>query len=121
MNEDQELIPAEAFDAEEGVVIHNPEQVEIMQTLANLREHCDEAIAEVHTDFDQNESLYGQSVYWPEFGCVRAERWIDGDGNLGWRCYCEGVVGAGSAKLREAVRVKIANRGWDNVEVVPTC
>lgn len=103
------------------VVIHNPEQAEIINTLQTLRVQCDEAIAEVHETFDDNESLYGQAVYWPEFTCVRAERWIDDSGNLGWRCYCAGITNGGSAKLREALRGKIANRGWDNVEVVSQC
>lgn len=120
MNEEREVEPQSFdLDAAGDVVIHNPEQVEIINSLRMLQSQCDECISEVHEHFDENESLFGQAVHWPDFQCAKAERWIDSNGELGWRCYCTGIVRGTSSKLCEALRAKIANRGWDNVEVVP--
>lgn len=98
---------------EDAVVIHNPEQVQIMADLARLLQDCREVIREADAERSENESLYRQDVEWERVGCHHAERWIDGDGNLGWRVGLS-FVDPSAHKFLAYVSDKLVARGWDN-------
>lgn len=102
------------------VVVRNDEQVQMMAMLDSLKDACHMAKTEAFIDAGDNESLYSsfRRVDWTELECVRAERWLDDTGAVGWRCYIAGPD-KGNKKLQVVLRDKLLNAGWDGVEVVP--
>lgn len=102
------------------VVIRNDEQVQMMDVLHGLRDACHAAKNEAFIAGEVNESLYSafKSVDWASVECVRAERWLDDAGGLGWRCYIDGPDRT-NKKLLTLLRDTLLNEGWDGVEVVP--
>lgn len=78
--------PAAAYGPETGdIVVHNAEQVEIIETLQRLKRDTDSVIAMAAALKDEDESLHMQAVSWEVARCAHAERWIDDTGALGWR------------------------------------
>lgn len=100
------------------IVIHNAEQQIIITTLERLKQDACDVVRTAAQEADENESLYRQQVDWDNVTATGAERWIDDEGDLGWRVY---VIGTGerASKFYAYVSGKLANMGWDNVEVVP--
>lgn len=103
---------------EDAVVIHNAEQQEIMAQLKLLIEHTNSVISRAANERDENESLHADAgkVDWDEVLCVNSQRWIDSEGELGWRVKISGAQ-------RDAVRFagyvtdRLRNEGWENVIV----
>lgn len=124
MNEQQQ-----PSDESGDITIHNAEQIEVMNSLEALRVSFGIAASEVAVDATENESLHKQAkfVNWTDFTCVRAERWIDNEGKLGWRCYAnvspdplvEALKLGPPTRILAAVASKLQNMGWDACEVVP--
>lgn len=117
---------AEAAATPEGggddveIVIRNAEQQAMIDALVQLRAACNTAIDVLEAEWQENESLYGEPVRWEEFTCIRAERFLDSDGGLGWRVYCEGV-GCNATKLLRYLRDRLEAAGYDGVGVTPVC
>lgn len=100
------------------VIIRNDEQVQMMGVLEALKDAVHKAKTEAYIDTELNESLRGlQRVDWTEIECVRTERWLDSNGDLGWRAYIGGPD-RNNPKLQALLRSKLLNDGWDHAEVV---
>lgn len=101
-----------------NIVIRNAEQQAIIADLERLKRDACDVVREAAQEADENESLYRQQVDWNTVTATGAERWIDDEGDLGWRVY---VIGTGERanKFYAYVSGKLLNMGWDNVEVVP--
>lgn len=117
--ENIEVEPGQGLDEAGGTItIYNPEQHEVMALLQTLCLHCVEAFVEVAAEAEENESLAKLDVAYTELKCETAERWIDSEGSLGFRCNISGH-GSTEPKLLTAVGDKLRNRGWDGIVVVP--
>lgn len=100
---------------EEGdIVIHNAEQVSVMQDLERLIHDTGAVLAMAKAVRDDDESLYRQDVEWDHVGCGHAERWIDDGGNLGWRVGIN-FADASAVKFLAYVASKLEAMGWENV------
>lgn len=118
MNGENEIEGAAPDD--EYIIVRNAEQQGMIDALVQLRQVCNGSIDMIEAEFPDNESLYGQPVHWDEFTCVKAERFLDSEGGLGWRVYCSGI-GTNATKLQQCLRDKLTNAGYEDVEVTPVC
>lgn len=115
MSEEKDIIEIVMDGDEEVVVLHNPEQQEIIEQLGQLKSDCDELLAYAKTMRDEDESIHGAPVDWETMECTQAERFISDDGELGWRVYLDGVP-ITARRFRAYVQMNLRNRGWDNAE-----
>ena len=108
------------LDGNGNTVVRNEEQMAMVAQLHKLRDDCHAAKNKAHDEGWRNESLYQAflNVEWAEVECVRAERWLDDTGFIGWRCYIGGPDRA-NARLLAVLRDTLLADGWDGVEVVP--
>lgn len=103
--------------AEDGtVVIHNPEQLEIIAILDGLKAETEAVLVLALDEREENESLYDEGREWSNLSCARVERFIDGAGNMGWRAYID-TQGRSFPVLMGYVRDRLLNAGWDGAEV----
>lgn len=107
-------------NTEGEMVIRNDEQVEMLGVLVSLKDACHAAKTDAFKAGEINESLHSafRNVEWASLECVRAERWLDDAGAMGWRCYIDGPD-KGNRKLQIVLRDTLIREGWDGAEVVP--
>lgn len=118
MNQESTNDQGAVAEQDDEIVVRNAEQQHMIDTLVLLRQTCNAAIDAI--EVEDNESLFGQPVDWDSFTCLKAERWLDSEGALGWRVYCDGVS-PNATKLLTCLRDKLVGAGWDGIEIVPAC
>lgn len=88
----------------------------MVQILKHLADDCHRAKADIYAQCETNESLrmLPMLVEFDNIECVKAERWIDHHGDIGWRVH----VNTGNRKLLAAMLSKLRDMGWDDIEIV---
>lgn len=116
MSENEEAIEV---NDDGSVVIHNPEQREIMLSLMQLQNDCNETLGLALLDRAENESLAVEddAADWDELSCDDARRFISVTGGLGW-IVTVSPADPSCARLRAYLADHLRSRGWDDVEVV---